>query len=114
MPNERIPPLDRRKPSAELLLLVQEVQGNQIEISNKLDAVPGDIAAALSILMKNAFPEGDPDGHRKHHEAVIKAAEEKAEFWKKMRISVSTWGLLGVLGWLLVLAWNGFLQGPHK
>lgn len=113
MLNERVPPLDRRKPSAELLMLVQEVQGNQIEISRKLDAVPGDIAAALAILMKDAFPEGDPDGHRKHHEAVIKAAEEKAEFWKKMRVSVSTWGLLGVLGWLGIMAWNGFIQRLH-
>lgn len=114
MPDTRHPPIDRRTPSSELLILVQEVRTNQEVMTAQLMAVPDDIAKALAALMKDAFPAGDPDGHRKHHEAVIKAAEEKAEFWKKMRISVTSWGLLGVLGWLLLLAWNGLLQGPHK
>lgn len=114
MSQDRAPLIDRRKPSAELLILVEEVRSHQIEMKTKLESVPSDIAQALATLMKDAFPEGDPDGHRKHHEAVIKAAEEKAEFWKKMRIEVAKWGIIGALGWLLVLAWNGLLQGPHK
>lgn len=111
---ERVPPLDRRRPSAELLMLVQEVQGSQIEMSRKLDEVPTNIASALAVLMKNAFPEGDPDGHRKHHEAIIKAAEEKAEFWKKMRLAISQWGLLGFLGWAAYSLWLALLHGPTK
>lgn len=112
--NDRSPPIDRRTPSSELLILVQEVRANQVEISAKLESVPSDIAKALAILMKDAFPEGDPDGHRKHHEAVIKAAEEKAEFWTKMRYEITKYGLIGFIAWAGGYLWLGFLQGPHK
>ena len=115
---ERVLPLDRRRPSAELLMLVQEVQDSQTEMSRKMDEVPANIAAALAVLMKNAFPKGDPDGHRKHHEALIKAAEEKAEFWKKMRYEITRWGLMGFLGWALWTLGDAAViylqQGPHK
>lgn len=114
MPDTRTPPSDRRAPSSELLFLVQEVKTNQEELDRKLEAVPTDIAKALAVLMKDAFPDGDPDGHRRYHEASIKEAEAKAEFWSKMRVSVSTWGLIGVLGMLGMMAWNGFIQRLHS
>lgn len=114
MNDTRHPPIDRRAPSSELLMLVQEVKTSQEEITAKLEAVPTDIAKALAVLMKDAFPEGDPDGHRKHHEAVIKAAEEKAEFWKKMRYEITQKGLIGFSLWAAWYLWLAFLQGPHK
>lgn len=107
------PPIDRRSPEA-LLLLVQQVHDNQLVLEKKVADVPSEMAKALANLMADAFPEGDPDGHRKHHEAVIKAAEEKAEFWKKMRLAISQWGLIGFLGWAAYALWSAFLQGPHK
>lgn len=107
------PSPDRRAPDA-LLLLVQQVHDNQLVLEKKVADVPSEMAKALATLMADAFPEGDPDGHRKHHEAVIKAAEEKAEFWKKMRLAISQWGLIGFLGWAAYALWAAFLQGPHK
>lgn len=114
MNDTRHPPLDRRAPSSELLILVQEVKDNQVQIAAKLEAVPTDIATALAVLMRDAFPEGDPDGHRKHHEAVIKAAEAKAEFWEKMRYEITKYGLIGFIAWAGGYLWLGILQGPHK
>ena len=69
---------------------------------------------AITKAMTAAFPDGDPEGHRRHHEAVIRAAEEKAEFWSTMRKEVGKWGLISVIGFLALAAWNAFLQGPHK
>lgn len=69
---------------------------------------------AVSKAMLAAFPEGDADGHRRHHEAVIKAAEEKAEFWQAMRKKLGEWGVVGFAGWALYALWIAFLAGPKK
>lgn len=72
------------------------------------------LAEAVAALMVKSFPEGDADGHRKAHEAQMRAIEARAEFWKKMLFEVSKYGALGVLGWLCVKIWVAFLQGPTK
>jgi hypothetical protein len=64
--------------------------------------------------MADAFPEADPVGHRKHHEAVIKAAEDRAAFWAKMRFELTRWGLIGFVAWAGTQLWQAALQGPHK
>lgn len=72
------------------------------------------LAEAVAALMIKSFPEGDADGHRKAHEAQMRAIEARAEFWKKMLFEISKWGALGVLGWLCVRVWVAFLAGPTK
>lgn len=62
--------------------------------------------------LASGFPGGDPAGHRRYHEAEIKRIEARAEFWSKLRLSVTQWGLLGFLGWALVSLWHEFLKGP--
>lgn len=57
------------------------------------------ITAAVALAMNSAFPEGDASGHRRHHEAVIKQAEDKAAFWSKMRFELSRAGLIGFGLW---------------
>ena len=71
-----------------------------------------ELAAAIADIMQKSFPEGDPSGHRKHHELSIKAAEDKAAFWKKMREEVSKYGLISLIGWLSFVAWAAFVKGP--
>lgn len=71
-----------------------------------------ELAEAIASIMNKSFPEGDPSGHRKHHEASIKAAEDKAAFWKMLRNEVSKYGLIGIIGWVFVVAWTAFLKGP--
>jgi hypothetical protein len=79
-------------------------------------AANAEVAAKESVhhALDAAFPDGDPEGHRRHHEAVIKKAEESAEFWATMRKEIGKWGLISVIGFLAVSAWQSFLQGPHK
>ena len=66
------------------------------------------VAAEVATILTTAFPEGDPAGHRKHHEAVIAAAEENAEFWKKMRVEIGKYGILSLLGWAVLALWQVF------
>lgn len=117
MTDTRQPPVDRRKPSAELLMLVQEVRGHQLEMREKLDNVPQEIAQALAVLMKDAFPDGDAAGHRKHHEAAIKAAESRAAFWGKLYFELAKYGLIGFAVWAFWTLGSAALaylqQRPH-
>ena len=81
------------------------------DTANELRAhADGETARIAAIAA--GFPDGDPDGHRRYHEAEIKRIEARAEFWKKLRLSVTQWGLLGFLGWALVSLWHEFLKGP--
>lgn len=73
-----------------------------------------EIAAEIGRYMSAAFPGGDPEGHRRHHEAVIAKAEQSAAFWRDIRNSAAKWGIIGFLGWVLLAAWHQFLQGPGK
>lgn len=97
-----------------MLLLIKQVNSN-------VDALRDDLVQGLSAhrdelkaVVTSAFPEGDADGHRRHHEAVIKAAEERADFWKTMRKELGKYGLVGFTGWAAYALWQSFLQGPHR
>lgn len=81
------------------------------DTANELRAhADGETARIAAIAA--GFPDGDPDGHRRYHEAEIKRIEARAAFWSKLRLSVTQWGLLGFLGWALVSLWHEFLKGP--
>lgn len=78
-----------------------------------------DLAAAIHDLSKKidalmaAFPGDDPGGHRRYHEVVIKRAEARAMLFEKLRFELVKWGLLGFLGWLVLIAWQAILKGPR-
>lgn len=116
---------ERRTNSELLLTLVNQILDSQKKLADsqsKLDdkltkhmtEETQELAEAMAQMMKVAFPGGDPDGHRRHHELVIKQAEERAAFWEKMRYELVKWGLFGFLGWASYALWKAFLQGPLK
>lgn len=108
---------ERRTNSELVITLLNQMISSQDKLDAKLTAHMLDetkeIAAAVSSILK-AFPGDDPDGHRKHHELVIKQAEASAAFWEKMRFELVRWGLIGFLGWAAYALWHSFLQGPPK
>ena len=56
--------------------------------------------------IKTAFPEGDVDGHRKYHEAKIRAAKAEEAFWSDLRLDLAkkgTWGLIVVIVGLIIM-----------
>jgi hypothetical protein len=108
----------RQRESDSILLHIQEMQTAIKEIKNSITYHHGifeeRVEKAVVKVYVSAFPDGDPDGHRKHHELVIKREEEKVAFWQEMRVAGAKWAGMGVLSFLALAAWNAFLQGPHK
>ena len=60
------------------------------------------------------FPDGDPVGHRKYHEAMIKKAEERALFWQELRVALATKGVVAVAGIVLFALWLYFKEEVKK
>lgn len=109
---------ERRLQNDLMMTMVKQIHDRLIALDGKLSAHMTDetkeLAEAMSQMMASAFPGGDPDGHRRHHELVIKQAEAKTAFWEKMRFELVRWGLIGFLGWAAYALWQSFLQGPPK
>ena len=60
------------------------------------------------------FPGDDPDGHRLHHEVLIRKATARAIFWEKMLAELGKWGILGVLGFIGTAVWIAIKAEAHK
>lgn len=59
-------------------------------------------------LLEDAFPDGDPVGHKRFHESEIKAAEEKAKLYRTLQTEVVKRGFFWAVIVLLGLLWLGF------
>lgn len=99
--------LDRRNGNNNILQeMFQEVKHMRQELNSHIQ----DEAAIIA----KAFPDKDLEAHRVGHELQNKLLAEKADFWAKLRVSVTTWGMIGVLGFVAVTVWKAFLLGPVK
>lgn len=109
---------DRRAQTESEVLasLIEKLMERIDRLDEKLTAhaemEPETIRRVLEETMAKSFPEGDPDGHRRHHESLIKQAEERAKFWGEMRLAVAKWAGLGLLAFLAVAGWHELLKGP--
>lgn len=64
-----------------------------------------------SEVLFDAFPNQDPDGHRRAHEMQIEEARERKEFYATMKKELAKYGLLGFAGWLFFQALNYLRHG---
>lgn len=69
-----------------------------------------DIEENIVVIIK-AFPhidsEADFDGHRKAHEAMIKAAQAQERFWNEMKLDIAKKGTVGLLVIIIGLVMTG-------
>lgn len=56
----------------------------------------------------HAFPDEDPSGHRRYHDAIVEKMEARAEFYQKLRIELASKGLWALAGLLIVALWSYF------
>lgn len=96
---------------------VQETKAREIDESLE------EILIAVTKI-HNAFPRtegGDVDfeGHRRYHEAMIRAANAQEKFWNELKFDVAkkgVWGLLIIVMGLAVLGLGakfGISHTPH-
>jgi hypothetical protein len=101
-----------------ILILVQDIRRSVeslgTQMTSNAEAHHRDLVEAVGTLLSRSFPNGDAEGHRRFHEASIRAAEDRAKFWNTMRSELAKYGLLGFLGWAIYYLWQAFLQGPHR
>lgn len=64
----------------------------------------------LHRLVADAFPDGDPHGHRMFHERQIKDAEGWHAIKRELITKVATGGVWVAAGWLLLAAWQAFKE----
>jgi hypothetical protein len=119
-PNETPYTPDRRQDvNAALMHLIEELTAQVHEMREEFkthrEALEVEQVALRARLHMESFPGGDPEAHRKYHERLIKADEERIAFWKRMREELVKWGLIGFIGWLVVFAGHAFwLEVLHQ
>lgn len=59
--------------------------------------------------LEQCVPNGDFDGHRRYHEAIIVKMEARAKLWQDVSASVAKWGIIGALGWFGYAVWHEFI-----
>lgn len=99
-----------------MLQLITEIHKGQqalhAQLAEHMIDVKVGLAAAITKLMTESFPEGDPSAHRKLHEEANAAAKAKTAFWQKLLFEITKYGLIGLIGWVAITAWQAFLHGP--
>ena len=110
---------DRRQRTDDAILLhIKELQATVKDLAAKMNyhhaVFREEVEKSVEHVYERSFPAGDPDGHKHHHELVIKREEERLEFWMAMKKELTKWGLVGVLSFLAYAAWTAFLLGPKK
>lgn len=57
--------------------------------------------------LRKAFPEGDPDGHRRYHETIIRKNLAREKFYQELTahlVKGGAWALLVFIAWASWLA----------
>lgn len=62
----------------------------------------------LEKTIKSAVPDGDLDAHRRAHEQVIAAANDRATFWKTVREKTVSGVVLSAVMGIILAAWEYF------
>lgn len=64
--------------------------------------------------VKNAFPDSDPDGHRRYHETVIEWRELRNQMVKSALIQAAKVGGFAGFGWVMYALWVAFKMEVNK
>ena len=76
-------------------------------VERKLDLILDEIKKLEGAFARNEDGSVDFEGHRKYHEAMIRAAEEQEQFWKELKIEIIKKGAIAAIVIVLGLVWVG-------
>lgn len=62
----------------------------------------------------HGFPNDDPVGHRRAHEALIDAAQRRARFYDLMITEISKYSILGIVSGIAMAIWFFVKNEVHK
>ncbi len=55
--------------------------------------------------MRQGFPDGDPDSHRRYHESIIEWRELRNRMVREALVKAAQAGAVGALGWVAYAVW---------
>lgn len=58
--------------------------------------------------LRDGFPGGDPESHRRYHESIIEWRELRNRMVKEALIKAAQAGSIGALGWIAYAVWTAF------
>lgn len=82
---------------------------DEIGIEKKLDLILAELRKIEGGFARNEDGTVDFDGHRRYHEAMIRAAEAQSKFWSELRLDIAkkgVWALLIIICGLLVVGFQ--------
>ena len=97
---------------AQIALMVEEkVERRMSKLEERLMLHMDTKFAHLHRLITDAFPGGDPHGHRTYHELQIKQAAGWDKIKGELVSKFLTGGLWIAAGWLAFAVWQAFKEG---
>ena len=79
----------------------------EMSIEQKLDLILDEFKKLEGAFARNEDGSIDFDGHRRYHEAMIKAAEEQEKFWRDLKMEIAKKGVIAAIIIVLGLLWIG-------
>lgn len=95
--------LQRQDSGMKLVSQLQEQLNQHLQDESKT------VQTLMRALPSKADGTPDIDGHREYHASLIEEAKARAEFWRDLRMELlrkGLWGMLGMLGFLVMYWWN--------
>lgn len=97
---------------AQIALMVEEeVERRLSKMEEKLMLHMDSKFAQMHKLITDAFPDGDPHGHRMFHERSIRDADAWAKIKGEVLSKFLSSGLWVAAGWLAFSVWQAFKEG---
>jgi len=88
----------------EVVALLQIIASRQTEVLSRVDSNERKFETHLleereriDRILSDAFPNGDPNGHRKAHEIMIQSETERAKFYSDLRNELFRRGIFWIL-----------------
>lgn len=85
---------------------VHLAQSDNAHIDRRFDEIMDELRSISSAFAKNPDGSTDFDGHRRYHEAMIKAASAQEQFWQDLKLEIAkkgVWGLLTIIVGLVLV-----------
>jgi hypothetical protein len=96
------------------LMIEEEVERRISKLEDKLMMHMDLKFGQLHKLISDAFPGGDPHGHRMFHEKSIKDADSWSKIKGEVLSKFLTSGLWVAAAWLAFAVWQSFKESVHR
>lgn len=89
--------------SPDTRAIIEALRQTKGEVEQKMDEVIREVNE-----LRDGFPNGDPDSHRRYHESVIEWRETRNQMIKAALMHAAKVGGFAGAGWVLYALWITF------